>query len=267
MNLDVIHYNDPEGRQLDLIRIIRRTIHNNMPEGYKGDVPDVKQDVTFTREELIDDNGNKSFTEWHSENPYWSEYVPEQITGYEPSTELINSKKLDENSNNEEVNVNYSLRNESRKKQEKEIAQSEKESTEKARKNTTFSPKKSSNDIKEPKRSQDSVTITKKEYEKLRATAKEKSKVVVDTETGEILSKPKKTQGTNNSQSKVQPIHLFKAPRQTQLVELDRAFIKLGADKSVAEILEQLRIIGYFYLRNGKWIGNEFIEGALLKDI
>lgn len=105
----IIRYTDPEGRSLDLIREVRRTIHNKMPADYKGpDVPDVVQKVLFTREEVIDDDGKKFFTEWHADDPLWPEYDPSnEVPGFKPDTNLIVSKKVTPDTESEIFTVDY----------------------------------------------------------------------------------------------------------------------------------------------------------------
>lgn len=105
----IIRYTDPEGRSLDLIREVRRTIHNKMPADYKGpDVPDVVQKVLFTREEIIDDDGKKFFTEWHADDPLWPEYDPSnEVPGFKPDTDLIVSKKVTPDTESETFTVDY----------------------------------------------------------------------------------------------------------------------------------------------------------------
>ena len=105
----IIRYTDPEGRSLDLIREVRRTIHNKMPDDYKGpDVPNVVQKVLFTREEVIDDDGKKFFTEWHADDPLWPEYDPSnEVPGFKPDTDLIVSKKVTPDTESEIFTVDY----------------------------------------------------------------------------------------------------------------------------------------------------------------
>ena len=105
----IIRYTDPEGRSLDLIREVRRTIHNKMPADYKGpDVPNVVQKVLFTREEVIDDDGKKFFTEWHADDPLWPEYDPSnEVPGFKPDTNLIVSKKVTPDTESEIFTVDY----------------------------------------------------------------------------------------------------------------------------------------------------------------
>lgn len=105
----IIRYTDPEGRSLDLIRVIRRTIHNKMPDNYNGPtVPDATQEVRFTREEIVEDDGSKHFTDWHSDDPYWSEYDPsDEVPGYKPDTNLIVSKEVTPETEPETFVVDY----------------------------------------------------------------------------------------------------------------------------------------------------------------
>lgn len=105
----IIRYTDPEGRSLDLIREVRRTIHNKMPDDYKGpDVPNVVQKVLFTREEIIDDDGKKFFTDWHADDPLWPEYDPSnEVPGFKPDTDLIVSKKVTPDTESETFTVDY----------------------------------------------------------------------------------------------------------------------------------------------------------------
>ncbi len=109
----IIRYTDPAGRSLDLIRVIRRTIHNKMPEDYDGPaVPDITQTVRFTREQVIDDDGSKHFTDWHSDEPYWPEYDPsDEVPGYKPDTNIIVSKDVTPDTQPETFTVDYTLEN------------------------------------------------------------------------------------------------------------------------------------------------------------
>ena len=106
--MELISYKDPQGRSLDLIRIIKRIIHAEYPTDYNGyKIPALVQTVQFTREQLINDDGTKKFTDWHCDTPFWPEHDVESPKGLKPNVKLIESEDVTPDTPPEEITVTY----------------------------------------------------------------------------------------------------------------------------------------------------------------
>lgn len=269
MKLRVIHYNDPEGRQLDLVRIVIRTIHSKVPADYKGpQILDVKQKVQFTRSQVIDDDGKKAFTSWHSSNPYWPEYDPtENITKYTTDTKIIKAEKVNPDTANVDITVQYfPIDGGDHQAKEKEVVPTGQKSTS----TTIDKPKavKSKPIVSKPEESQEPQDSAPRVKESQGSTPRaEKPQNQISR-----LEEPQRSTEKNKNKPNPKPakhkeiVHYVKpfvAPREMQLIPLSHDLAYLRNTKEVSELLNKLRIVGYFYFKENKWFKEEFFDGVL----
>lgn len=116
-NTKVIKFDDPEGVSMDLSRTIARTIHIKVPQEYIGpEVHDCRQEAIFTREAYADTDGEEKIRmgEWHSDNPYWTEFDAPNLPGYKADRNIVPSKDVSVDDEPQDITITYSEDDESK---------------------------------------------------------------------------------------------------------------------------------------------------------
>lgn len=105
----IIHYDDPQGRRLNLQKAFRRTIRFKMPADYHGaEIEPIEQDAIFVREQYVYEDNTSKLTDWHSDAPYWAHYDVQNIEGYRPTQTEVPQVNLTANSKQSaEVVISY----------------------------------------------------------------------------------------------------------------------------------------------------------------
>lgn len=105
----IIHYDDPQGRRLNLQKAFRRTIRFKMPADYHGaEIEPIEQDAVFVREQYVYEDNTSKLTDWHSDAPYWAHYDVPSIEGYRPTQTEVPQVNLTANSKQSaEVVISY----------------------------------------------------------------------------------------------------------------------------------------------------------------
>lgn len=282
--MQIIKYKDPLGRQLDLIRVPRRTIHFDMPNEYHGPkVEDVKQAVKFTREQIIEDNGDKYFTDWHCDDPFWAEYEPQRIEGFIPSQKIIEQKEVTPQANGEDVHIEYALHQQtfnSEKSVDTEELLSENDNEMNSQGNNNSSSN-NSNSIYQKSLTNQSSSNSKEHFSYSNSESSSlniNQSISLSTSGGSetikqsFASQLNSTSSLNESNSFIADSmnsnstsinHLentepeytkpFVVPKEIQLIPMSSNLAYLRHDRVVSNILSSLKIIGYFYFSDGEW--------------
>lgn len=296
--MQIIKYKDPLGRQLDLIRVPRRTIHFDMPSEYHGPkVEDVKQAVKFTREQIIEDNGDKHFTDWHCDDSFWAEYEPQKIGEFMPSQKIIEQKEVTPQTNGEDIHVKYVFDQQVPDSKKSVVAEeplieddneiesqmnddsddssnnySNYQSSISSQSNSSSSKSpfsSSSNDSKHLSTNRSNSLITSKsidssgsiEYSLANQIGSNSS---LNEKLNNSIADDAINESTTNNLEKrginkyTKP---FVAPQEVQLIPLSSQLAYLRYDKVAGKILSSLKIIGYFYFSEGEWKEKSLYSG------